>query len=135
MKLPIQLSKENPAPIYHQIEEQMKALIASGQLPTGTLLPSIRSLSKDLEVSVITTRRAYQNLEYEGFIQTIQGKGTYVAEIETTLKKEVKVSTVKQAMMDAIEIALRHDYTLDEIEAIFRDVLMEKKKVGGARNG
>lgn len=123
MKLPIQLPKESRTPIYHQIEEQMKALIASGQLPTGTLLPSIRSLSKDLEVSVITTRRAYQNLEYEGFIRTVQGKGTYVAEIDTSLKKEVKVSTVKQAIKQAIEIAIRHDYTLEEIEMIFRDVL------------
>lgn len=131
MELPIQLSKENPAPIYHQIEEQMKALIASGQLPAGTLLPSIRSLSKDLEVSVITTRRAYQNLEYEGFIRTAQGKGTYVAEIDTSLKKEVKVSTVKQAIEQAVEIAIRHDYTLEEIEAIFRDVLKNITARGG----
>ncbi len=131
MKLPIQLSKENPAPIYHQIEEQMKALIASGQLPAGTLLPSIRSLSKELEVSVITTRRAYQNLEYEGFIRTIQGKGTFVAEIDASLKKEVKVSAVKQAIEKAVETAIRHDYTLEEIEKMFLDVLNGLKAKGG----
>ncbi len=123
MELPIQLSKDSRTPIYHQIEEQMKASIASGQLSAGTQLPSIRALSKDLEVSVITTRRAYQNLEYEGFIRTVQGKGTYVAEIDTSLKKEVKVSTVKQAIEQAIEIAIRHDYTLEEIEMIFHDVM------------
>lgn len=130
--MPIRLSEDSREPIYHQIEEQMKAIIASGQLTAGTLLPSIRSLSKDLEISVITTRRAYQNLEYAGFIRTIQGKGTFVAELEEKLKKQVKVSAVVQAFERAIETAQRHDYTVRQIEDIFHEIIScyQNKEMG-----
>ncbi|CAM4103126.1 GntR family transcriptional regulator [Lederbergia lenta] len=123
MELPIRLSKDSREPIYFQVEEQIKALIASGQLNAGTLLPSIRSLSKDLEVSMITTRRAYQNLEQQGFIRTTQGKGTFVSEIEEGLKKDVKIAAVKLAFETAIETALRHDYSLEEAETIFQNIV------------
>lgn len=126
MKLPIQLSKQSRVPIYHQIEEQMKALIASGQLREGTLLPSIRALSKDLEVSVITTRRAYQNLEQQGLIVTKQGKGTYVANVAEAMKAKVKDEAVEEAFRRAIDVAKRHNYTDEEIYAIFETVLQEK---------
>ncbi|WP_054752774.1 GntR family transcriptional regulator [Piscibacillus salipiscarius] len=111
MELPIKLSEQSREPIYHQIEHQIKALIASGQLEAGTSLPSIRALSKDLEVSVITTRRAYQNLEYEGFIKTLQGKGTFVADINVSLKKEIKEDTVANALRKAIGTAYQHNYS------------------------
>lgn len=123
MELPIQLSKDSREPIYFQIEEQIKALIASGQLNAGTLLPSIRALSKDLEVSIITTRRVYQNLEQQGFIQSKQGKGSFVAEIEEGLKKEVKVAAVQRAFETAIETALRHDYSLEQVKEIFSETI------------
>lgn len=126
MKLPIQLSKESREPIYHQIEQQIKTLIASGQLKAGTSLPSIRALSKDLEVSVITTRRVYQNLEMAGFIQTVQGKGTFVADVDGTLKNEVKESSVIQAFEQAIDIALHYNYTVKQLEEMFRDILGRK---------
>lgn len=127
MKLPIQLSKDSREPIYHQIENQLKALIAGGNLPAGSALPSIRMLSKDLEVSVITTRRAYQNLEQQGYIQTYQGKGTFVAHVDPSLKQEIRKSTVKQSLENAIDIALRHDYTFQETEKIFLQILEKKK--------
>lgn len=127
MELPIRLSKESREPIYHQIEEQIKALIAGGHLRAGTPLPSIRAMSKELEISVITTRRAYQNLEYQGFIRTTQGKGTFVAEIEAAKKEKVTTSTVYQAIEKAIETALRHDYTMEQIEAVFREVMEQVK--------
>lgn len=130
MELPIKLSKESREPIYHQIENQLKALIAGGHLPADTPLPSIRSLSKDLETSVITIRRAYQNLEYQGFIRTSQGKGTFVAEIEESLKQQVKVSAVYQTIEHAVETAFSYDYTLEQIEEIFREVLMTYEKKG-----
>lgn len=119
MELPIQLSKDSREPIYFQIEEQIKALIASGQLSAGTLLPSIRALSKDLEVSIITTRRVYQNLEQQGFIESKQGKGSFVAEVEEKLKKEVKIATVQLAFETAIETALRHDYSPEQVKELF----------------
>ena len=132
MELPIRLSKDSREPIYHQIEEQIKALIAGGQLPAGTSLPSIRVLSKELEISVITIRRAYLNLEHEGFIFTTQGKGTFVAEIETEKKKEVTTLSVHQAIEKSIEIALRHDYTFKQIEEVFHDVIASMKEKGAS---
>lgn len=123
MELPIQLSKESREPIYFQIEEQIKALIASGQLTAGTLLPSIRALSKDLEVSIITTRRVYQNLEQQGFIHSKQGRGSFVAEIEEELKKEVKIAAVQLAFETAIETALLHDYSPEQVKEIFSETI------------
>lgn len=127
MELPIRLSKESREPIYHQIEGQIKALIASGQLKEGSPLPSIRVLSNDLEVSVITTRRAYQDLEHQGFIRTIQGKGTFVATVEKSRKEQVKMDTVMKAIENAIETARRHDFTIEEIEGVFQQVIHELK--------
>lgn len=131
MKLPVQLSKDSREPIYHQIEKQLKALIAGGNLSAGTPLPSIRVLAKDLEISVITTRRAYQNLESNGFIRTMQGKGTFVAEIDENLKKQVKVSAVTQTFEKAIDTAFKYDYSFKQIEEIFHDALVSYKKDQG----
>ncbi|WP_342772423.1 GntR family transcriptional regulator [Oceanobacillus arenosus] len=128
MELPIHLSKDSREPIYHQVENQLKALIAANHLHAGTLLPSIRVLAKDLEVSVITIRRAYQNLEYQGFIQTLQGKGTFVAEIEKKLKNKVKTTSVYETFEKAVETAMNYDYTIEEIEEIFQEVLAAHKK-------
>lgn len=128
VELPIRLSKDSRKPIYHQIEEQLKALIAGGLLAEGTSLPSIRTLSKDLEISVITIRRAYQNLENEGFTKTIQGKGTFVAKIEASLKQQVKVSSVYHAIESAVETAVNYDYTLKQIEEIFKEVIATYKE-------
>ncbi|MEI3604336.1 GntR family transcriptional regulator [Pseudogracilibacillus sp. SE30717A] len=128
MKLPIQLSKDSREPIYHQIEQQLKALIAGGHLSAGVALPSIRVLSKELEVSVITTRRAYQNLENDGFIKTIQGKGTFVAELDTSLKQATKEAAVFDVFHQAIETALSYDYTTEQIEEIFQTTLQKTER-------
>lgn len=127
MELPVRLSKESRVPIYHQITAQIQAMIASGQLTSGSPLPSIRMLSKDLEISAITTRRAYQDLETEGFIKTIQGKGTFVADVEESLIQQVKIKSVQQAMQNSIEAALQQNYTFNEIEEIFMDLIKELK--------
>ncbi|MDR2888723.1 MAG: GntR family transcriptional regulator, partial [Lachnospiraceae bacterium] len=81
----IVLSYQSGEPIYEQIKEQIKATILSGDTPTDTLLPSIRQLARDLKVSVITTTRAYGDLEMEGFIQTVPGKGCYVKAIDAPM--------------------------------------------------
>lgn len=127
MELPIRLSKDSREPIYHQIEKQLKAMIAGGHLEARTPLPSIRALSKDLEVSVITTRRAYQNLEQLGFIETLQGKGTFVANISTTERQQVKAEEVSDLIRQTIESALRYEYSLTEIEEIFNKVIKDLK--------
>ncbi len=128
MKLPIHLAKDSREPIYHQIEKQLKALIAGEHLSAGVALPSIRVLSKELEVSVITTRRAYQNLENDGFIQTIQGKGTFVAELDSSLKQSTKESAVFDIFQQAIETALSYDYTTNQIEEIFHTTLQKTER-------
>ncbi|MBA9026776.1 GntR family transcriptional regulator [Peribacillus huizhouensis] len=127
MELPIRLSKESRVPIYHQIEAQIKTLITSGHLAAGSSLPSIRALSKDLEISVITIRRAYQDLEYQGFIKTVQGKGTFVAEVAESMKEKIKVSVVYEAIANGVETALQHEYSFEEIEGIFQQILSMKK--------
>ena len=130
--LPIKISKESREPIYHQIVNQIKALIAGGQLAAGKALPSIRALSKELKVSSITARRAYQDLEAQGFIETLQGKGTFVADVSEKEKKKVKVSSVRNIMEHAIEAALSYDYSIEEIEEIFGEILAAfSEKKGG----
>ncbi|WP_106495885.1 GntR family transcriptional regulator [Lentibacillus sp. Marseille-P4043] len=131
MELPIHLSKDSREPIYHQIENQLQALIAGGHLAAGTPLPSIRALSKDLEISIITTRRAYQDLEHKGFIRTSQGKGTFVAEVEDAKKQQVKISSVYQTIENAIDTALQYDYTLEQIEEIFEEIIHTQRNQKG----
>ncbi|GAA0327499.1 GntR family transcriptional regulator [Bacillus carboniphilus] len=128
MLLPIQISQESREPIYHQIGTQIKALISSGYLPVGTSLPSIRALAKDLQCSVITTKRAYQDLEHEHFIKTVQGKGTFVAEVGLELKEEIKQKTVREALNKAIDIGLQHDYKLDDLIKMFEVAIEERRK-------
>ncbi|KHF38533.1 GntR family transcriptional regulator [Halalkalibacter okhensis] len=130
MKLPIRVSEESREPIYHQIETQVKSLIVGGQLPPGTPLPSIRVLSNDLQCSVITTRRAYQNLESHGFIKTVQGKGTFVKEMETVKMEETKQKVVVDAFKKTIEQAEQLGWSRSEIKRIFEDVINMKTNGG-----
>lgn len=123
MKLPIRLSKQSREPIYHQIEKQIKQLIASGHLQAGMPLPSIRVLSKDLQVSAITTRRAYQNLEQDGFIKTVQGRGTFVKMIDSYLKDEVKLKNIMKQFDQGIQTAFTYNYSRKQIKEIFLDTL------------
>ncbi|MBU9713927.1 GntR family transcriptional regulator [Evansella tamaricis] len=125
MKLPIKVSEESREPIYHQIETQIKSLIVSGQLPTGSPLPSIRVLSSDLSCSVITTRRAYQNLETSGYIKTVQGKGTFVNEVEGSRKEETKRKVVQEAFEKAVYQGKQIGYTRQELSLIFEKSLSE----------
>jgi GntR family transcriptional regulator len=126
--LPIRLSKDSREPIYHQIEKQLKALIAGGHLAAGTPLPSIRALSKDLEISVITIRRAYQDLEAQGFIETAHGKGTFVKEMQSTTKQETMTASVQAEFERAIQNAMDYDYTVEEIKAVFEEILDKFQK-------
>jgi GntR family transcriptional regulator len=125
LKLPISVQEGSRTPIYHQVEEQIKALIVSGHVSAGMPLPSIRALSKDLACSVITTRRAYQNLEQQGYIKTSQGRGTFVAEIDERSKKEAKVEAVYETFRRAIEVGRRHNYTDEELRTLLEEALTE----------
>lgn len=99
------ISNASGQPIYDQIYSQIKSLIISGELQTGEPLPSIRNLAKDLRISVITTKRAYDELEREGFINTVAGKGCFVAEKNVELIREMNLKKIEEAMLEIIQLA------------------------------
>lgn len=125
MKLPIRVSEESREPIYHQIESQIKTLIVGGQLLPGTPLPSIRAMANDLACSVITTRRAYQNLENNGFIKTVQGKGTFVKELEENKKQDTKHKVIYAAFEKVIEQGKQIGFSEAELLELFQTVLKD----------
>ena len=90
------ISNSSNKPIYEQITEQIKNKVVSNELKTGELLPSIRTLAKDLRISVITTKNAYDELEKEGFVETVPGKGTYVANKNVELIKEEQLAKLSK---------------------------------------
>ena len=101
----IVLSNASPDPIYEQIARQIRAQIFSGELLEGDPLPSIRALARDLQISVITTKRAYEELEREGLLNTVGGKGTFIAAQNPGFLREKKMKTVEEKLGDAVELA------------------------------
>lgn len=116
--LKIIISNQSELPIYAQIREQ----ILNGQIKEGEILPSIRSLAKDVGVSVITTTRAYNDLEKEGFIATMQGKGSVVLSSNNKILKEQFIMRIEEGIETAVESAKQIGMTKDEIIAIVDSV-------------
>ena len=112
----ILISNSSPDPIYEQVTRQIKSQIISGDLNPGDALPSIRKLARELQISVITTKRAYEELEKEGFINTVGGKGCFVAMQNKELLKEKKMKTVENLLYDAVIEANRLEITLEELK-------------------
>ena len=110
------ISNLNGKPIYEQIASQIKALIISGQLHEGDMLPSMRLLAKDLRVSVITTKRAYEELEREGFITSQTGKGSFVAGKNAELVREAQLQKLEEQLTQAIETARIGNVSLEELQ-------------------
>ena len=98
----IVISNASPDPIYDQIVRQVKAQILSGELAEGAPLPSIRKLALDLQISVITSKRAYDELEREGFIDTVTGKGTFVAAQNPEFLREKRMKAVEDKLGEAV---------------------------------
>ncbi|WP_096186772.1 GntR family transcriptional regulator [Evansella halocellulosilytica] len=126
--LPIKIKENSRTPIYDQIESQLKTLIVSGELPAGTALPSIRKLAASLSCSVITTRRSYQNLEQQGYIKTVQGKGTFVAKINMTDQDIQKKEAVEAALSEAARIGRSYQYSDEELLTWFSNILKGEVK-------
>ncbi len=99
------ISNQSGKPIYEQITEQIKALIISGELGEGDALPSMRLLAKELRISVITTKRAYEELEREGYVSSIPGKGSFVAGKNTAFLKEEQLRKVEEHLQEAVKAA------------------------------
>jgi len=98
----ILIANSSPDPIYEQIVRQVKTQIIAGELAEGELLPSIRKLAQDLQISVITSKRAYDELEAEGFIDTVAGKGTFVAAQNAEFLREKRMKVVEEKLAAAV---------------------------------
>ena len=101
----IYISNTGEKPIYAQITEQIRAKIITGELREGEALPSIRQLAKDLRISVITTKRAYEDLERAGFVHTLPGKGSFVARQDPGLHREEALRDVERHLQRALDAA------------------------------
>ncbi len=121
----ILISNNSKDPIYAQIYKQIKALIISGGLKEGDKLPSIRVLAKDLGISVITTRRAYDELEQEGYINTVPGKGSYVAPQNLDLLREMKLKSIEDRLFKIVEEARLLDIDYEDLQEILKVVYEE----------
>ncbi len=109
------VSNRSELPIYEQIKSQIKEAVFSGSLTDGDMLPSIRQLARDLKISVITTTRAYNDLEAEGFITSVQGKGSYVLPQNKEMTRENTLRKIELSLNDAIVTAKAGGVTREEI--------------------
>ncbi len=121
------ISNSSGTPIYEQIREQIKNKIVSNELKTGELLPSIRVLAKDLRISVITTKNAYEELEKEGYVQTIPGKGTYVANKNIELIREEQLQKIESLMDTAVSIAKISQISKEDLRNMLEILYGEEK--------
>ena len=119
------INNRNGVPIYDQIYGQIKDQIINGSLNEDDPLPSIRSLAKDLKISVITTKRAYEELESEGFIYTVPGKGSYVAPKNTDLLREQNLRNIEDLLSEVIKLSascsLQKETILDMINLLWEE--------------
>ena len=123
--LNINISNTSTVPLYEQIETQIKNQIINGSLNPGDGLPSIRNLAKELKVSIITTKRAYEELEKDGFIETIVGKGTFVSNQNTERLKEITLYNIENKLEEIIKQAKAVGITLEEGLEIFKSIYEE----------
>ena len=114
----LMIRNNTAAPIYQQIYQQIKEQIINGTLEEDTMLPSIRSLAKELRISIITTKRAYEELEREGYIVSVVGKGSFVAPKNTELVREEKQRQVEEYLSKAVETARTYGISLKELTEV-----------------
>lgn len=120
------ISNANNEPIYEQIYRQIKSSIISSELKEGDLLPSIRNLAKDLRISVITTKRAYDELEKDGYIYSALGKGSYVAEKNTEVLREANLREIEKHMQEILKIAPSCNLSTSDILEMFEIISEEE---------
>lgn len=109
------ISNSSSSPIYEQITRQIKEHILQGELKAGDALPSMRVLAKELRISLITTKRAYEELERDGFIETVPGKGCFVSEKNTEFLREEQLRQVEGFLQQAADAARRCGLSLNEL--------------------
>ena len=110
------ISNSSDKPIYEQIATQIKKMIISGALSPGEALPSMRFLAKELRISVITTKRAYSDLERDGFIETVTGKGSFVANQNLSFIREEQLRLAEAFLQKAVDTAKSSDISCEELK-------------------
>lgn len=120
------INNSSSVPIYEQIEEQIKSQIMTGELMEGDALPSMRVLAKDLKISIITTKRAYEDLERDGFIFSVTGKGSFIKGISTDLVKEKMMYDIQELFEKAVDKAIVGKVTYDELVETLKLLYEEK---------
>lgn len=118
------ISNVSGVPIYEQIKQQVKAAILSGELKEEEALPSLRTLAKDLKISVLTVTRAYTELEQEGFVKNVQGRGCFVLGSGSELMKEQLICKVENGLTEAIKAATIANLSNEELHHLL-DILLE----------
>ena len=118
------ISNVSGVPIYEQIKQQVKAAILSGELKEEEALPSLRTLAKDLKISVLTVTRAYTELEQEGFVKNVQGRGCFVLGSGSELMKEQLICKVENGLTEAIKAAKIASLSNEELHHLL-DILLE----------
>ena len=119
------ISNSSSSPIYEQITRQIKDHILQGELKAGDALPSMRMLAKELRISLITTKRAYEEMERDGFIETVPGKGCFVSEKNTEFLREEQLRQVEGFLQQAAEAARRCGLSLDELREMLEILYRE----------
>lgn len=120
------ISNSSDKPIYEQITIQIKTMVMNGLLKEGDPLPSMRTLAKELRISVITTKRAYEDLEKDGFITTVVGKGSFVRAADTRLVREEKLKEIEELLTRAVSVAQQSSITRQEIEEMLEILYQEE---------
>ena len=120
------ISNSSGKPIYEQITSQIKNMIISGQLNAGDPLPSMRALAKELRISVITTKRAYEDLERDGFITTVVGKGSFVASTDSEFLREEQLRTAEAHLTQAVRAARLGGIDIEELVEVLRMLYEEE---------
>ena len=120
------ISNSSGVPIYEQIEEQIKSQILSGELTEGDALPSMRVLAKELKISIITTKRAYEDLERDGFIESITGKGSFVKGINSDIVRENMLFSIQELLEKAVDKAILCNVSHDELSDMLALLYEEK---------
>ncbi len=114
------VSNSSQEPIYEQIATQIKNMIMRGELGEDDALPSIRNLARELQISVITTKRAYEELERDGYILSVPGKGSFVAAQNKELLKEIRLKIVEEKLAEAVDAGKSIDLSLDEMQEMLK---------------
>lgn len=122
----INISNTSGQPIYDQISKQVRAQIMSGELAEGELLPSMRMLAKELRISVITTKRAYEELERDGFIATVAGKGSFVAPKNLEFMREEHLRQIEGHMREVLALAKGCRISVEELHEML-DIIVEEE--------